>query len=148
MILSTANQQKLKYSVLNGELPVYQTDDRGNIIYDEIDGQQVPRETGETKLSYSVPEDFLGNIMFSTGWAARKEYGVSITDYDFTLLLPKGYIDLSETSLIWQDSEPTYLDDAQTEVDPTSADYRVTRVAPALTTVKYILSKIDHEKKN
>lgn len=146
MILSTANQQKLKYSLLEGEKPVYQTDDDGNIIYDEIDGEQVPRETGETKISYSIPKDFLGNIAFSTGWAARKEYGISVTDYDFTLLLPKGYVDLTETSLIWQDSEPTYFDSKKTEVDPASADYRVTRVAPALTTVKYILSKIDHEK--
>lgn len=145
MILATANQQKLKYSILEGETPVYQTDDEGNVIHDEIDGESVARETGDVKLKYSIPKDFLGNIMFSTGWAERKPYGTSVTDYDFTLLLPKEYIPLSETSLIWQDSEPKYFDEEKTDVDPSSADYRITRVAPALTTVKYILSKVDHE---
>ena len=40
------NRQKLKYSLQNGEIPVYQTDNDGNIIYEDIDGVKVPLETG------------------------------------------------------------------------------------------------------
>lgn len=141
MILSTANQQKLKYATYLGEQPVLARDEKGKIIYDVVDGSMVARETGESRISYTEPKDFLGNINFSTGWVSRKEYGVSIDEYQFTLLLPKDYIDLRESSLVWQEHEPVIVNGY---VDPESADYRVERVAPALTTVKYILQKIDH----
>lgn len=138
------NKQKLMYSVQQSAESSNVVDDEGNVVYDEIDGNMVARTTDDAEtLTYSVPKTFYGNIHSSGGQAEAQSYGVSIGDYDAVLYMPKGTVDLSETSLIWYDSEPKYSDDAKTKVIPSSADYLVQRVPPCLDERVYLLKRVD-----
>lgn len=142
MRLLRKNKQKMKYSLQIGEVPIYERDEEGNIIYIEIDGQKVPVETGETEIGYSNPVEFMGNIAMSGGEAEAKSFGVDISEYDAILLMEKDRIPIDETSLIWHTSEVQYTDEQNTVVDRKSADYSIKRVQPSLNFTRYLLKRI------
>lgn len=136
------NKQKMYYALQIGEVPIYEIDEDGNIKYITIDGEQVPVETGEYELGYSEPVEFFGNIALSGGDSEVVEYGIDTSAYDATLVTDKGAVPLTETSLIWFQSEVGYKDTAKTIVDGNTADYRVLAVKPSLNEAKYILGKL------
>lgn len=142
MRLLEKNKQNLKYALQVGEVPVYERDEDGNIIYIEVDGQKVPVETGETEPGYSNPIDFRGNIAMSGGEAEAKSFGVDISEYDVILLMEKNRIPIDETSLIWHTSKVRYIDEQNTIVDRKSADYSIKRVQPSLNFTRYLLKRI------
>lgn len=142
MRLLEKNKQNLKYALQVGEVPVYERDEDGNIIYIEIDGQKVPVETGEMEIGYSKPVDFRENIAMSGGEAEAKSFGVDISEYDAVLLMEKDRIPIDETSLIWHMSEVKYADEQNTIVDKKSADYTVKRVQPSLNFTRYLLKRV------
>lgn len=142
MRLLEKNKQNLKYALQVGEVPVYERDEDGNIIYIEVDGQKVPVETGETEPGYSNPIDFRGNIAMSGGEAEAKSFGVDISEYDANLLMEKNRIPIDETSLIWHTSKVRYIDEQNTIVDRKSADYSIKRVQPSLNFTRYLLKRI------
>ena len=142
MRLLEKNKQNLKYALQVGEVPIYERDEYGNIIYIEVDGQKIPVETGETEVGYSNPVDFRGNIAMSGGEAEAKSFGVDISDYDAILLMEKDRIPIDETSIIWHTSEVKYIDKQNTIVDSKSADYAVKRVQPSLNFTRYLLKRI------
>ena len=142
MRLLEKNKQNLKYALQVGEVPVYERDEDGNIIYIEVDGQKVPVETGETEPGYSNPIDFRGNIAMSGGEAEAKSFGVDISEYDAILLMEKNRIPIDETSLIWHTSKVRYIDEQNTIVDRKSADYSIKRVQPSLNFTSYLLKRI------
>ena len=136
------NKQKMYYALQSGEVPIYEKDEYGNIKYITIDGEQVPVETGEYELGYSEPVEFLGNIALSGGDSEVVEYGIDTSAYDATLVTDKGAVPLTETSLIWFQSEVGYKDTTKMIVDGNTADYRVLAVKPILNEAKYILGKL------
>lgn len=136
------NKQDLKYALQIGEVPIYERDEEGNIIYIDVDGQKVPVETGETEIGYDKPVDFRGNIAMSGGEAEAKSFGLDISEYDAVLLMEKGRIPIDETSLIWHMSEVKYADEQNTIVDKKSADYTVKRVQPSLNFTRYLLKRV------
>ena len=142
MRLLEKNKQNLKYALQVGEVPVYERDEDGNIIYIEVDGQKVPVETGETEPGYSNPIDFRGNIAMSGGEAEAKSFGVDISEYDAILLMEKNRIPIDETSLILHTSKVRYIDEQNTIVDRKSADYSIKRVQPSLNFTRYLLKRI------
>ena len=142
MRLLEKNKQDLKYALQVGEVPIYERDEEGNIIYIEVDGQKVPVETGETEVGYAKPVDFRGNIAMSGGEAEAKSFGVDISEYDAIVLMEKDRIPIDETSLIWHMSEVKYADEQNTIVDKKSADYTVKRVQPSLNFTRYLLKRI------
>ena len=142
MRLLEKNKQNLKYALQVGEVPVYERDEDGNILYIEVDGQKVPVETGETEPGYSNPIDFRGNIAMSGGEAEAKSFGVDISEYDAILLMEKNRIPIDETSLIWHTSKVRYIDEQNTIVDRKSADYSIKRVQPSLNFTRYLLKRI------
>lgn len=142
MRLLEKNKQDLKYALQVGEVPIYERDEEGNIIYIEVDGQKVPVETGETEVGYAKPVDFRGNIAMSGGEAEDKSFGVDISEYDAILLMEKDRIPIDETSLIWHMSEVKYADEQNTVVDRKSADYSIKRVQPSLNFTRYLLKRI------
>ena len=142
MRLLEKNKQKMKYSLQIGEVPIYERDEEGNIIYIDVDGQKVPVETGETEIGYDKPVDFRGNIAMSGGEAEAKSFGVDISEYDAVLLMEKDKIPIDETSLIWHMSEVEYIDEQNTMVDRKSADYTVKRVQPSINFTRYLLKRI------
>lgn len=135
------NKQKMKYSIKGERKPIYETDSDGNIIYyEDEEGNRIPIETGSYTSGWSNPEDFKGNIAMSGGEAEAREFGLSVADYDAVLVLDKNEVPLEEGSLIWHEKEVKFKDDG--EVDTTSADYTVKKVANSLNSAKYVLKAV------
>ena len=131
------NQQNLWYSTYADQITEYYRDSNGNIIYDEIDGEQIPRIKWE-KAGYNNPVSFYANISAGKGTAQEEVFGVSL-DYTKTISTSDMDLPISETSLIWFETEPTY--NADGEVNEASADYSVVGIAKSLNNVVYALKK-------
>ena len=126
------NKQKLKYASIVGNVPIYTE-------YTEADGTVILLETGEYEIGYSLPIDFEGNSAMSGGEAEAQEFGLSLADYNATVVVAKDTIKITEGSLIWFKSEVGYKDIDKTILEPNSADYTVIKVSESLSFVKYIL---------
>lgn len=140
MRLCARNKQALKYALYKDKEPVYLTDENGDIVYEDIDGETVPVETGSNPPHYDDPVDFRGNIQFSSGEAQAYSFGVSTGDYEYVLYMRKGEIPITETSIIFYQSEPEYDNGVLVEK---SADFRVIRVLPYLDFMAYLLKSIE-----
>ena len=81
------------YALQVGEVPIYETDEYGNIIYTD-DG--TPIETGEYEIGYAIPVEFYGNIAMSGGESEAVEYGIDVSAYDATLVVEKGTLPIDE----------------------------------------------------
>lgn len=136
MMMLNSNKQKMYYALQIGEVPIYE-------YYTDSDGNKFPvGETGEYKIGYGKPVEFFGNIAMSGGESKAVEYGIDVSAYDAILIVDKGALPLTETSLIWVESEVSYEDTEKTIVDPNSADYKVKKPSPSLNVGKYILNKV------
>lgn len=137
------NKQPMKYALQVGEVPIYQTDEDGNILYyEDSEGNKIPLETGETEIGFGEPVSFLSSLAMSGGEAEAQEFGLSISDYNATLLCQKGDYPIVEGSLIWAKSEVGYKDTSNEIVDPVSADYSVVKCSESLNFVKYVLKAV------
>lgn len=140
------NKQKMYYALLVGTVPVYALDDHGDKIVDWVDpvsGETHYIETGDTITLYSEPVEFYGNIAMSGSDVDRVEFGVSEANYEAILVMTKGEIPITETSLIWYQTTPTTKTyDSHTYADDATADYRVLKVSPSLNVDRYILDKV------
>lgn len=135
------NKQKLYYALLDNVVPIYETDDDGNIIYyEDEEGNKIPLETGDTKITYSKPIEFYGNIAMSGGEVETQEFGLNLADYEAILVLGKNTLPITETSLIWQNTEPRFNNDGT--VDENSADYKIVKINTSKNYDKYVLSKV------
>lgn len=142
--MRTLNKNKVKMYYANqiAETPIYERNADGTVKTIVVDGAETPVISGYDYNSYSLPVEFIGNIALSGGEVANVEYGIDDSSYDAILVVNKGDVQISETSLIWHETEPRYKDVEETIVDPYSADYRVTRVSPSLNESKYLLNKV------
>lgn len=154
MRTSRKNKEKLFYSLQGMDIPAYATDDEGNVIFEEIDGVQVPVETGDRFTSYNEPVAFTGNLSFYTGWNYPGVWGITLGNADAILLMDKNEVPLDETSVIWYKSVPktrtvqVYDEDQQMMVtrivvDSDSADFSISRIIPSLNQVRYVLKGIE-----
>jgi hypothetical protein len=130
------------YSNQTGEIPVYETDDEGDIRYIYIDGVQTPVPTGETEIGHSEPKEFYSSLSMSGGDTEDKAYGIDTSAYDATLICPKNAFEIKEGTLIWHKSEIVFTDEDKTSVEPTSADYTVIKVSESLNFTKYVLKAL------
>lgn len=115
------NKQKLYYSTYAGQITEYYTDSGGNIIYDEIDGEQIPRIKCE-RAGYNKPVSFYANISAGKGTAQEEVFGKDI-DFTRTISTTDWSLPIDELSLVWIEIEPEYL--SYGTVNPDSADYKV-----------------------
>lgn len=136
------NKVNLYYANQVESTPIYEKNADGTIKTIVVDGVETYVISGYDKNSYSKPVSFKGNLALSGGEVANVEYGVDYSAYDAILVVNKDEIDISETSLIWAETEPRYKDVEEMIVDPYSADYRVSRVSPSLNESKYLLTKV------
>lgn len=127
------NKQTMYYANQDKRVPIY-------VDYTDEDGNTYPLDTGETKLVYGDVVKFKGNIAMSGGEAEAREYGLSLSDYEAILIVPKNTLPITETSLIWHDTEPKDNDEGYT--DEYTADYRIVKISPSLNYDKYILKKV------
>ena len=115
------NQQMLWYSTYADQIIEYYRDSDGNIIYDEIDGELIPRIKFE-RAGYSNPVLFDFETSAGKGTAQTEVFGSNV-DFSRTISTTNMSIPIDELSLIWIENEPKYLSDGT--VDPDSADYKV-----------------------
>lgn len=133
------NQQRLQYATYADQIKIYERDGDGNIIYVNIDGEQIPVIAGEI-AGYSEPVIFFANIAMSGGESEAKEYGVNSTDYEAVIVTTDKSLPIDELSLIWHTTEPVMNTDGLVDAD--SADYKVIAVKPSLNGMKYLLKKL------
>lgn len=115
------NQQKIYYATYSDQITEYYRDSDGNIIYDEIDGDLIPRIKFE-RAGYSNPVPFDFETSAGKGTAQTEVFGSNV-DFSRTISTTNMSIQIDELSLIWIENEPKYLSDGT--VDPDSADYKV-----------------------
>lgn len=154
------NKQKMYYSLFLGDLPVYETrnytnypgfilpddnlhpldEDNENIVYIEVDGERVPVETGENRLTYGAPIPFSGNIIDVGGKAEAEAFGLNVGDYEAVLVMAKNELPITETSKIWFETEPGYNKDGT--VNYFDADYTIVRPSKSINGIRYALKKV------
>jgi len=141
MMTLDINKQKMYYANQDSVVPIYERDEYGNIIYyEDEEGNSYPLESGDTKLVYGEPIEFFGNLSMSGGESEAVEFGLDLSQYSAVVVLPKNYINVTETSLIWADTEPTKDSDGNT--DEYSADYRIVKISKSLNFDKLVLQKV------
>ena len=131
------NRQRLFYATYSNSIIVYEKDENGNIVHVEVDGSLIPVIEKE-KAGYNNPISFYANISAAKGTSDSEVFGVSL-DYTKTISTSDMDLPISETSLIWFETEPTYNDDGT--VNEASADYSVAAVARSLNNVVYAIKK-------
>lgn len=130
MMTLDSNKQKLYYSLQNGQIPIYETDENGNIIYyTDSEGNKIPLETGEQETGYSQPVCFFANISNKLNEVVWKDYGIDNSTNYSQIIVSKGKLPLKAGSVVWKQSEIGYKDINKTVVDETTADYVVKGVA-------------------
>lgn len=133
MRMARANKQKMHYALYGKEVPIYD-------YYTDSEGNKIPLDTGETKITYENPVKFFGNIALSGGESEAVEFGLNLADYEAVLVMAKNTLPIDETSRIWHNTEPTYNEDGT--VNEFSADYTVVKVSPSLNVDKFVLKKV------
>lgn len=114
-------RQRMFYALLKGKEPVYERDDKGNIIYRIIGGEKVPKKTGEDRYVYSKPVEFYNTISGSLTEDELQAFGVQ-NNAIAKMTYKKGQYPFKVGTVIWKTSDIKYTDDIP---DITSADYRI-----------------------
>lgn len=123
------NRQRMWYSIPGAQVPVYETDSDGNIIYVEVDGEQVPVKTGEYETGYSAPIEFRGAIFSQLENAIMRAWGSDNSNNYAVLVLAENAKDIDGNEIklpmgtkLWRTSQIKYKGE---NVDVSSADYSV-----------------------
>lgn len=133
------NRQKMFYAKQIGQVPVYDTDEDGNLKYITVDGNKVPIETGEYTMGYDVPVPFYSSISNKLSESLIKEFGVDNSTNFVQIVDDKRKLPLSVGDLVWKKSAVRYK---AAMVDKTSCDYIVKGVADeGLTVDLFLLQK-------
>lgn len=132
------NEQTLYYANYVGDIPIYATDEEGNILTTDVDGEIV-EVIDSYKQGYANPEKFEANISFNSGETIMAEYGLDVGEYNAVIQATKGEFPFNEQTLIWHTSEPEY--DSSDNVLPESADYKVVAIKSSLNEERFILRK-------
>lgn len=142
MMTLQSNKQAMKYSLQGERVPIYETDENGNIIYDHYtdsggniiyyldeNGNKIPLATGEYTTGYSQPVPFFANINNKLNEVVWQDYGIDDSTNYAQIIASKDELPLKAGSVIWKKSEVGYKDDDKTIVDDKSCDYIVKGVA-------------------
>lgn len=95
------------YSLYNKKIPIL--DENGD-------------ETGDYDIGYGQPVSFEASLSSGKGSVQANVFGVEV-NYSRTISTTEMDLPITETSLIWYETEPVLLPDKT--VDPESADYEV-----------------------
>lgn len=138
------NKQKMYYSTILGQKPIYDRDEEGNVIYVEVDGELVPQEGNGYETLYSTPVEFKANISSTLASAAFKPFGVDNSSNMATICCNKDYVPLRIGDIVWVKSQPKYEDEEETIPLSKTADFVVKGVADiGLTNDLYLLQRLN-----
>nr|DAM78964.1 MAG TPA: hypothetical protein [Caudoviricetes sp.] len=141
MRMLNRNKQRMKYYVNGKKVPIYDTDDDGNIKYIIVDGERVPVETGEYQIVDEKLVDFKANINSTLTEAFIKAFGVDDSSDKATIVCAKNKLPLKVGMRIWRNSEVGYSEDGSIDID--SADYVVAAANDeALNEDSFLLKKV------
>lgn len=113
------------YSLFNSSTPEYETDENGNIVYTEIDGQMTPNQVGEETPTYATPVQFKASISSELNEMHIKSYGVDQSSIYSEIVTEKNLVPIKVGSLIWVKSPIEWEDENHTIPKAESADYTV-----------------------
>jgi len=125
------NKQTIYYALKADREAVVSTEDK--II---VDGEEVYIDEGDYTITYTVPEAFSANISFSGSETTDVEFGLDMSAYDAIIVTDIRALPITETSLIWFETEPP-----TTTGDGSTADYSVVAVRHSLNQTKAILKR-------
>lgn len=101
-----------------------------------VDGVEVSVDEGDYRIWYSIPKEFSANISFSSGDTQDVEFGLDISGYDAIIVYDLNAYPITETSLIWYETDPPTVAN-----DGSTADYSVVAVRNSLNQTKAILKR-------
>lgn len=130
------NKQEMKYSCRGANIKIYQKDKNGNVIYHDVDGENIPMIDKEV-TGYSEPVAFRSSISNKLSEVLIKEFGIDDSTNYAQIVTDKGYLPIKAGDCIWKRSEVKR--DSDGLVDPKSADYIVKGVADEGLTVDLFL---------
>lgn len=108
--MTRENKQIMHYSLYSGSVPVYERDEYGQIIYIDVDGEDVPVEAGTKEARYSMPVRFEAYISSELNEMHIKAWGVDQSSIYAEIVAQKGTLPLEIGAIIWRTSEITYDD--------------------------------------
>lgn len=131
--------KELYIGLFREEEIVYKTDEQGNIVYMDIDGEQVPVELGKKPSGYEiVDKPIKTNLAQSGGEAQSIEYGIDTSQYSARFTTTNKNLGISETSLLWE-FKPTV--DEFGRAKGVTADWKVVKVIESKNIIAYLLDK-------
>ena len=136
--LPDANKQKMLYATWSEKSTEYQKDENGNIKYVSVNGKDRPIEK-VIPAHFSNPIMFEASINMGGKYAEAVEFGIDKGAYSAVITTPKDLVNITETSIIWYESEPTF--DGDGYVDESSCDYHVVKKTTSILYDRYILAK-------
>lgn len=129
------SKQKMFYAIPTEEVPIYERDEHGNIIYESYtdeegnviyiydeNGDLIPKTAGGTEQLYSEPVEFHNGISGRLSEVLMQAYGIDDSSIYAQMDYRANEYPFKEGTLIWKKSEVRYKDGT---VDKTSADYEV-----------------------
>lgn len=142
------NKQKQFYSNPGKSVPIYETDEDGNIQYIEVDGELVPVETGEYEPGFSMPVEFKANISGKLNDVIVRAFGADSSNNHAQIVADKGVLPFKIGTRIWLRSKVEYKDEAKTIPDGDSADYVIRGLLlEDLNQDMFYLEVLNHESK-
>lgn len=142
MRMLAKNMQKLKYALQDGTWLVHDYDAYGLPIIDYVDDEGNTYPEPHEEIKWTNPKELVANIAQSGGEAEATVYGLSVSDFDASIVTVKGAVNLPIGSLIWQNSDVSYRDADKTVLNDKSADYRVLRALESINTTRYLLKAV------
>lgn len=136
-----SNKQNMWYALFKGEKPVYQKDEKGNIVYIEVDGEKIPVETGETEPCYYKPVPFSCTISFGGGESEAKQFGLDESEYSAIVLTDNGEFPIKNDTVFWYETDPNPQELPDGNFDMLPCDYRIVKISPSLGFTNYVLQK-------
>lgn len=121
-------KQKMYYSLYQTQTETYERDADGNIIYDIIAGELVPRTTGEPIPTFGTPVEFFNSISGELTEDEMRAFGSEKLG-NAKMTYHKNEFPFVSGTLIWKNTEPVVSKSGV--VDEDSADYIVLGVLDA-----------------